>query len=119
MLRTFEEVRAVKVLIFCITCVFLLFDFALQVVVFPLGPNTLFDKQFQLLSNVREVPFYEINRPQIATFQTQPFKYFNWNDGNILFDFTVDNNLADGPNYLSDFKVCDCCFVFSASLLYI
>ena len=72
----------------------------------PIGNNSLFDQHFQVVSNLRDVPFYELNRPPASGNSTSaPFKYFNWNDGNLLFDFLRYDRVLIGPGDLNNFQV--------------
>jgi hypothetical protein len=63
----------------------------------------LFDEHFQVVSRLRDVPFYEINRP--ASSSAGPFKHFSWNDGNVLFDFLRYDRVLIGPSDLNNFQV--------------
>lgn len=71
----------------------------------PVGNNSLFDTHFQVVSGLRDVPFYELNRPQTSSSQRGPFKHFNWNDGNLLFDFLRYDRVLMGPGELNNFQV--------------
>ncbi|KAJ1415677.1 hypothetical protein B484DRAFT_158849, partial [Ochromonadaceae sp. CCMP2298] len=71
-----------------------------KVVVVPIGNNSLFDVHFQAVSNVRRVPFYELNRPNAAN--TSPFPHFSWTDGTLLFDFLRYDRAAPGD--ISNFQ---------------
>jgi hypothetical protein len=76
------------------------------VLVVPIGNNSLFDNHFQVVSRLRDVPFYELNRP--VTKNTNPaFKYFNWGNGNLLFDYLRYDRVARGPGDLDNFQVGD------------
>jgi hypothetical protein len=85
--QTFDETRSIKVL------------------VVPIGTNSLFDEHFQVVSNLRDVPFYELNRPPAVPNQSSPFRYFNWNDGNLLFEFQRYDRVLIGPGDLNNFQV--------------
>ena len=71
----------------------------------PIGTNSLFDQHFQVVSKLRDVPFYELNRPSSSSGPT-PFKHFNWNDGNLLFEFHRYDRVLIGPGDLNNFQVC-------------
>ena len=73
--------------------------------VVPIGNNSLFNDHFQVVSNLRDVPFYELNRPPAASNANSAFKYFNWNDGNLLFDFLRYDRVLIGPGDLNNFQV--------------
>jgi len=79
--------------------------FPLQVLVVPIGNNSLFNDHFQVVSNLRDVPFYELNRPPAASNANSAFKHFNWNDGNLLFDFQRYDRVLIGPGDLNNFQV--------------
>ena len=70
----------------------------------PIGRNSLFDQHFQTVSDLREIPLYELNRPSYSVAASCPFKHFNWTDGGLLFDFLrYDRVLVGGE--LNDFQV--------------
>jgi hypothetical protein len=73
--------------------------------VVPIGNNSLFDDHFQVVSNLRDVPFYELNRPAAASSSGSAFKYINWNDGNLLFEFQRYDRVLIGPGDLINFQV--------------
>ena len=77
----------------------------LQVLVVPIGNNSLFDDHFKVVSNLKDVPFYELNRPPSSSSSPSPFKYFNWNDGNLLFEFQRYDRVLIGPGDLNNFQV--------------
>lgn len=61
----------------------------------PLGNNSLFAEQFAIVSNVREVPYYELYKPKFAQNYQSPFKFLNWADGSLLFEYKRLGQLTD------------------------
>ena len=58
---------------------------------------------------MRDIPFYELSRP-VQRSTNPPFKFMNWNDGNILFDHLRYDRVPRGAGDLDNFQVC--CLVF-------
>eukprot|EP01038_Epipyxis_sp_PR26KG_P004766 gene4766-6686_t len=85
--QTFDDTRTIKVL------------------VVPVGNNSLFDNHFQVVSRLRDVPFYELNRPRGSS-SPSAFKYMNWNEGknNLLFDYLRYDRVPNGPGDLDNFQ---------------
>jgi hypothetical protein len=83
----------------------------------PVGNNSLFDKHFQVVSRLRDVPFYELNRPASARSASPPFKYFDWNNGNLLFDYLRYDRVPNGPGDLDNFQVYETQILFTHSIL--
>ncbi len=75
-----------------------------QVLVVPIGNNSLFDHQFQIVSKLRDLPFYELNRP-VSKNNNPAFKFFNWNNGNLLFDYLRYDKVSRGPGEFDNFLV--------------
>jgi hypothetical protein len=84
--QTFDDTRAIKVL------------------VVPIGENSLFDSHFQVVSTLRDMQLYELNRPSTWKAQVSPFKNFNWNTGNLLFDYLRYDRVPNGPGDLDNFQ---------------
>jgi hypothetical protein len=74
------------------------------VLVVPIGRNSLFDQHFQTVSDLREIPLYELNRPSHSVTTSCPFKHFNWTDGALRFDFLRYDRVLVGGD-LNDFQV--------------
>jgi len=114
--QSFDETRTVKVGVLSMgfsfpksdSCLFRNLS-SLQVLVVPIGNNSLFNDHFQVVSNLRDVPFYELNRPPAASNANSAFKHFNWNDGNLLFDFQRYDRVLIGPGDLNNFQVYAVC----------
>jgi hypothetical protein len=77
--QTFDDTRSIKVL------------------VVPVGNNSLFDSHFQVVSQLRKVPFYDLNRP--PTSNSSSLNHFDWgmNKGNLLFDYLRYDRVLFGP----------------------
>lgn len=71
----------------------------------PIGNNSLFDIHFQVVSKLRTVPFYELNKPTAVASKTQPLHFFNWNNGSIVFDYLRYDRVLNGPGDLDNFQV--------------
>jgi hypothetical protein len=69
----------------------------------PIGDNSLFNEQFEIVSNLKSIPFYELNRP-LAT-RPSPFKFLTWKDGELLFEYLRYDRSSAGPSDLDDFQV--------------
>lgn len=69
----------------------------------PIGNNSLFADQFQIVSSLKSIPFYELNRP--LTSKASPFKFLNWKDGELLFEYLRYDRSSAGPGDLDDFQV--------------
>lgn len=107
--QTFDDARNIKVQY--IVDLFKIVDvrvkyccFTFKVLVVPIGNNSLFDNHFQVVSRLRDVPFYELNRP-VSKSTNPAFKYFNWGNGNLLFDYLRYDRVARGPGDLDNFQV--------------
>ena len=87
--QTFDDTRSIKVL------------------VVPVGHNSQFDSHFQVVSRLREVPFYELNRPQSSSSSLSPLKHFDWGDSkcSLLFDYLRYDRVLFGPGDLDNFQV--------------
>jgi len=72
--------------------------------VVPIGRNSLFEQHFQTVSNLWEIPLYELNRPSHSVAASSPFRYFNWTDGALRFDFLRYDRVLVGGD-LTDFQV--------------
>ena len=59
---------------------------AIRALVVPIGPNTLYDEQYEQLSRFKELPLFEV-RPNNWNVKDTPFKYINWDQGCFLFDY--------------------------------
>jgi hypothetical protein len=70
-----------------------------------LGTNSQFAKQFKIVTSVREVPYYELNKPNFAKNHQRPFKFLNWNDGSLLFDYKRLGQLTDQDVEFVNFQV--------------
>lgn len=77
----------------------------MRVLVAPVGNNSLFSEQFQVVSSLREIPYYELNRPQYAKNYGPPFKFVNWIDGSLVFQYLRYDRASGGPGDLDDFQV--------------
>jgi len=77
--------------------------YPLQVLVAPVGNNSLFSKQFQIVSSLKEIPLYELNRPHNA--KSCPFKAVDWLQGRLLFEYLRYDRSSLGPGDLDDFQV--------------
>ena len=73
--------------------------------VVPVGDNSLFDSHFQVVSRLRDIPFYELNRPVVNNSATTSFRHLDWNKGNLLFDYIRYDRVLFGPGDLDDFQV--------------
>lgn len=78
---------------------------AIKVLVVPIGDNSLFDRQFEIVSKRRSVPMYELNRPS-ADGRTPhtPFKSLNWDSGALLFDYLRFDRVSSGQGDLDTFQ---------------
>lgn len=78
---------------------------AIKVLVVPIGDNSLFDRQFEIVSKHRSVPMYELNRPSsdVRTPNT-PFKNLNWDSGTLLFDYLRYDRVSSGQGDLETFQ---------------
>lgn len=86
--QTFDDTRAIKIL------------------VVPIGENSLFESHFNVVSRLRDMPLYELNRPSTWKTQNQACKHFNWNNGNLLFEYLRYDRVPNGPGDLDNFQVC-------------
>lgn len=76
-----------------------------QVLVVPIGENTLFDVHFNVVSRLRNLPLYELNRPSTWKANNQALKHFNWTTGSLLFDYLRYDRVPNGPGDLDHFQV--------------
>lgn len=53
---------------------------------------------------MRDIPFYELSRP-VQKSNNPPFKFMNWSDGNILFDYIRYDRVPRGAGDLDNFQV--------------
>ena len=83
--QTYDETRRIKVL------------------VVPVGKNSLFDTHFQVVSQLREVPFYELTRPALLE---NTLKHFSWNanSAKVLYDYVRYDRVSFGPGDLDNFQ---------------
>ncbi len=104
--QTFDDTRNIKVRRCCdMNIIFCLFwNCHYKVLVVPIGNNSLFDHHFQVVSRLRDIPFYELNRP-VSKSGNPAFKFFNWNNGNLLFDYLRYDRVPRGPGDLDNFQV--------------
>jgi hypothetical protein len=77
----------------------------IRVLVAPIGDNNLFSDQFQIVSTLKSIPFFELNRPVLPNNKLSQFKFMNWNDGNLLFEYLRYDRSMTGPGDLDDFQV--------------
>ena len=68
-----------------------------------MGNNSLFADQFQVVSSLKEIPFYDLNRPM--TTKPSPFKFLNWKDGELRFEYFRYDRTSAEPGDLDDFQV--------------
>lgn len=106
--QTFDDTRTIKVL------------------VVPIGNNSLFDEHFQVsirfplvpyanddfrqvVSKLREIPFYELNRPTSngakSNILPSVLKHFDWNHGNLRYEYLRYDRFLLGPGDLDNFQV--------------
>lgn len=64
----------------------------------------MFDNHFQVVSRLRDIPFYELNRPTSARSANPPFKNLDWSHGNLLFDYLRYDRVPNGPGDLDNFQ---------------
>lgn len=76
-----------------------------QLVVAPLGKNSAFADQFGVVSNVREVPYYELYKPKFPANYQSPFKFLNWNEGSLVFEYKKLGQLTDQDAQFVDLQV--------------
>lgn len=74
-------------------------------VVVSLGNNSQFTEQFEIVSKIQELPYYELNKPNFPKNYQSPFKFLNWTDGSILFDYKRLGQLTDQDSEFVDFQV--------------
>jgi hypothetical protein len=87
--KTFDDSRAIKVL------------------VVPIGDNSQFDRQFEIVSKRRAVPMYELNRPAAdARPANSPFKSLRWEagGGSLLVDYLRFDRVSAGLGDLDSFQ---------------
>lgn len=78
---------------------------SIKVLVVPIGDNSLFDRQFEIVSRRRNVPMYELNRPSAeARVPNSPFKNLNWESGSLLFDYLRYDRVSSGQGDLDSFQ---------------
>lgn len=87
--NTFEDFRAVNVL------------------VVPIGENSLFDKHYDLLSRCLYMEMIELNRPSDWRAQLSPLQFIRWNMGSILFDYHRYDRYLNGPGNLDNYRSFD------------
>ena len=89
--ETFDESRAIKIL------------------VVPIGENSFFEEHFNIISRINTLQFYELTKPSTWKLDNKALKHFNWNKGDIKFDFLrydrIPNSAGDLDNYQSSRKV--------------
>ena len=80
---------------------------SIKVLVIPIGENSLFDTHFDIVSKLKCLPIYELNRPSNWKMTGQIFKHFNWNNpGNasLTFDYLRYDRVPNGPGDLDNFQ---------------
>lgn len=80
---------------------------SIKVLVIPIGENSLFDTHFDIVSKLKCLPIYELNRPSNWKTTGQIFKHFNWNNpGNasLTFDYLRYDRVPNGPGDLDNFQ---------------
>ena len=83
--QTFDDTRAIKIL------------------VAPIGENSLFESHFNLISTVKDIQLFDLNKPSTWKTATQSVKHFNWTTGNLNFSFLrYDRGIR---NDLDDFQL--------------
>jgi hypothetical protein len=75
------------------------------VLVVPIGENSLFESHFNVVSRLRDLPLYELNKPSTWKVQNQSFKYFDWATGNLKFEYLRYDRVPHGPGDLDNFQV--------------
>jgi hypothetical protein len=75
----------------------------MRVLVAPVGNNSRFGEQYQVVSSLAEIPYYELNRPQYPKNYVSPFKFLNWKDGCLVFQYSRYDRASLGD--LDDFQV--------------
>jgi hypothetical protein len=73
--------------------------------VVPIGNNSLYNKHFEVVSRLKDMPFYELNKPNQPKNYISPFKNFDWSDGNILYEFLRYDRVPYGAGDLDNFQV--------------
>ena len=70
--------------------------------VVPIGNrNSLFESHFNVVSRLRNLALYELNRPSSMKGQAN-FKHFNWSSGELLFDYLNYERVPKGQVDLLD-----------------
>ncbi len=82
----------------------------MRVLVAPVGNNSLFGEQYQIVSSLTEIPYYELNRPQYPKNYVSPFKFLNWNEGSLIFQYSRYDRATSSD--LDDFQVSKLSFCF-------
>ncbi len=82
---------------------------AIKVLVVPIGENSFFEEHFDVISRVNSLQLYELTKPSTWKLDNKALKHFNWNKGDIKFDFLrydrIPNSAGDLDNYQSSKRV--------------
>ena len=85
--------------------------------VVPVGRNTQYDKQFQIIARLQELPLNDLTRPTGWT-APQNFRYSRLNTGSLTFDYLKPSDIqARGYDKLKVLKtvvnvISNICFIF-------
>jgi hypothetical protein len=74
---------------------------SIKVLVVPIGDNSLFDSQFEIVSRRKSVQLFDMNNPY---YSESPFKNLNWNAGSLLFDYLRYDRVASAHGDLDTFQ---------------
>ena len=82
---------------------------SIKVLVVPIGENSFFEEHFDVISRVNSLQLCELTKPSTWKLDNKALKHFNWNKGDIKFDFLrydrIPNSAGDLDNYQSSKRV--------------
>jgi hypothetical protein len=73
-----------------------------QVLVVPIGENSLFDAHFDLISRMKFLPKKDLSHSNAKLSKSQTFRNYQWEEGNFIFDY-VRYDVAKGSQDVADY----------------
>jgi hypothetical protein len=77
-------------------------ELIVQVLVVPIGENSLFDAHFDLISRMKFLSKKDLSHSNVKLSKSQTFRNYHWEEGNFIFDY-VRYDVAKGSQDVADY----------------
>lgn len=71
----------------------------------PVGENSAFPEQFEVIANHKEVQIVDLSRPSSWKAKNSPLKHFDWTRGYLKYEFLRYDRMPQGPSEMENFQV--------------